>query len=281
MYRHTALSLVLLTVLNGGVLQAGFVSLTFDSATPGTLLDKNGIGTGFTHRLPGTGAGIASFDPNMTLDTANSRLVLKSTRSDFNTTTWGRNLSGMEAPSLLIQNLGSQDFLMEACFANVLVNQASDQIGIFAGASADLVIRGGVHEQFQSSTYQGFMVTSKNGSDQGPAGGQLSLFHSGDDALFRMGRIAGQWFFYWENLTTGSHYQTASFSDASLDAINDMYFGVFNHDARNATGQDAYLKSFSIRTGDDVHAVPEPSSLAIFGVLSIIGMGKVRKRRSL
>jgi hypothetical protein len=62
------------------------ITLDFNSPSPGTLNDTNGLGSGFTHRLPGSGSSIATNDPNLTLDTGASRLLVVSTRSDFNTT---------------------------------------------------------------------------------------------------------------------------------------------------------------------------------------------------
>jgi hypothetical protein len=273
----TALSLV--PLLLGSVTYGGFWQLSFDSAHSGTLADKDGYGTGFTHRLPGTGASIPANDPNLTLDTANGQLILGSTRSDFNTTGWGRNLTGIEAPSLRVQGLGLQDFRVEARFDNVQVNQASDQIGIFAGASANLLLRGGVHEQNLGSSYQGFLIASENGADRSPGGGKLNLFRSGDDARFRMERLGGIWSFSWENLTTGATHQTTPFSDASLNAIDDYYFGVFNHDARNNTPQDAYLQYFSLWTGGDVNPVPEPASIAMWGLAGALGLVIARRRK--
>jgi len=43
----------------------GSINLTLDSPIAGTIADANGLGTGFTHRLPGTGSSIAANDPYM------------------------------------------------------------------------------------------------------------------------------------------------------------------------------------------------------------------------
>lgn len=144
----------LILVATVGQVQAGFISLNFDSSVSGTISDQNGLGTGFTHRLPGSGSALPSSDPNLVLDTVNSRLIVGSTRSDINGNGFGRNLEGMEAPGLLLSGIGTRNFSVEAVFRDLLVEQPSDQIGIYVGSSVDLVVRGGVHEQSNSPIVQ-------------------------------------------------------------------------------------------------------------------------------
>jgi len=61
------------------------LALDFRGARPGTLADAAGAGTGFTHRLPGTGAALPAGDPNLRLRPGAGGLELTATGSDLNT----------------------------------------------------------------------------------------------------------------------------------------------------------------------------------------------------
>lgn len=255
-------------------LSAGTTTLDFNAPAPGSLNDVNGVGTGFTHRLPGSGGSIPANDPNLTLDAGNSRLLVGSTRSDFNLTGFGRNLPGMEAPALLLSGIGSDNFMVRARYSDLHVDQLSDQIGILVGASVDNLVRGGVHEG--PTGYQAFFGYSQNGLDQAPGGGTADQFLAGQDGLFEIGRISGLWHFSWQNLTNPSLSGSLhSILVPNLDGENDLYVGIFNHDARNTTPQTAYLEYFQVLTGP---SVPEPSTLALT-TLGLIGLAARGWRR--
>ena len=57
--------------------------LTFRQDGADGLRDRNGRGTGLTHRLPGTGHGLPADDPHLLLDPARGRLELTTTQSDL------------------------------------------------------------------------------------------------------------------------------------------------------------------------------------------------------
>src|SRR5262249_42138579 len=59
--------------------------LAFDRALPGSIRDQNGLGTGLTQRLVGTGRALTENDPNLRLDIAKAQLELTTTNSDLNT----------------------------------------------------------------------------------------------------------------------------------------------------------------------------------------------------
>ena len=129
-----------------GVGQAnGAINLTFDTPVPGTIADINGLGTGFTHRLPGTGGSIATNDPNMDLLANPGSLLLTSTRADINQYNT-RNLHVLEAPGVFLSNVGTQDISISALFLNVVVPNASDQLELYVGVSSEKVLRAGVHD---------------------------------------------------------------------------------------------------------------------------------------
>jgi hypothetical protein len=255
---------------------ADVIVLDFNAPVPGTLADTNGLGTGFTHRLPGSGGAIPANDPNLLLDTANGRLIVNSTRSDFNTTGFGRNLAGMEAPTIGLPGIGAGNLSIEAIFFDLQVDQLSDQIGVLAGSSVDNVVRGGTHEAFTRPAYQAISTYSLNGGDIGPFFGILDLFAPGDDMLVRLSRINGQWQFFWQNLTQPNlTYASPFFTLPLLDAETDLYVGIYNHDARNTTPQQAFLGQFTVRTGTDA-TVPEPATLWLALVCALLAIAKRR-----
>ena len=283
MSRCYCLVVVAVAGLCAGSSQAGVIVLDFSAPVPGTIADVTGLGSGFTHRISGSGGAIPTNDPNMTLNTANGHLLLGSVRSDFNSNGFGRNLAAMDSPGLLLLGLGSQDFLIEAIFRNLQVNQLGDQMGLYAGSSVDLVVRGGVHEHNNGSIYQSFVGYSQNAIDGPPSFGGLNVLNAGDDSRFQLGRINGQWFFRWENLTqSGVSLTSPYFSLPLLDAQTSLYVGAFNNDSQNFQSQTAIIDSFIVRTGADVTAtVPEPATLTLWSLVSLAGFGVdwYRKRR--
>jgi hypothetical protein len=262
MIRTLLLSSAIIMILAGDTLGES-KRLEFDVVSPGTLTDSNGNGTGFTVRLPGSGASIPANDPNLTLDTVNGYLIVNSTRSDFNLTGFGRNLAGMEAPAILIPGAGNDNFVVRAKYLDIHVNQLSDQIGVVVGTSVNNVTRGGAHD-----TNQAFFTWSQNGVDSLPNGGATNVIQDGDDAVFQIGRIGGQWHFRWQNLDAPAlSGSIENFAVPGLDSEADLYFGIFNHDARNTTRQIATLDYFEILTGA---SVPEPASLGLQTVMILL-----------
>jgi RNA polymerase sigma factor (sigma-70 family) len=60
------------------------VRLTFGRSAGASIHDVNGLATGLTHRLPGTGSQLPEHDPNLRLDPDKAQLELTITRSDLN-----------------------------------------------------------------------------------------------------------------------------------------------------------------------------------------------------
>ncbi|QDU19787.1 hypothetical protein [Urbifossiella limnaea] len=74
----------------------------------------SGTGTGFTHRLPGTGAGLPASDPNLRLVLPSGRLEVTATGSDLNTLL---RLEQAEFPGVRLADLGftgGEDFEVAA-----------------------------------------------------------------------------------------------------------------------------------------------------------------------
>ena len=137
------------------VMPTGTSSLNFSSAAGG-ILDSNGVGTGFTSRLPGTGTALPSSDTNLVLDTANGLLDILTTSSDYNASAYNNpdgstnsdgstineafngGLAVNESLGVPLSSLGfngNQDLNVTALFPQPFPVTASfDQFGCFVGA---------------------------------------------------------------------------------------------------------------------------------------------------
>jgi len=110
------------------------VLLSFDAPVASTIPDTNALGTGFTHRLPGTGGSIPVNDPNLNLLSMPGYLSFRSTRSDINQLNgFGRNLGALDAPGVLLSGMVGQDFRVTAKFDDVQVPDLSDQLLLYVG----------------------------------------------------------------------------------------------------------------------------------------------------
>src|SRR3989442_8661110 len=113
------LGLLLAGALCVSSLQAATLTLNFSSAG-GAILDTNGVGTGFTARMPGTGANITNNDPTLLLNTGGGVLQMHtSPGADFSgqvamadATVVGINLSDLGFN-------GGNDFSATAAFVNI------------------------------------------------------------------------------------------------------------------------------------------------------------------
>lgn len=242
------------------------ITLTFDSPVPGTILDSAGLGTGFTHRLPGTGATLPADDPNMTLRTETGELDLRSTNADING--GGINLGQLEAPGFLLPNVGSVDVSLSAEFRNVRVTGLSDQLLLYFGDSASNVVRAGMHE---SNVY--LIIANRGAFDTFPFASGTDAFTTGDDIVLNFGRSNGLWQLSWQNLTNPTKSGASpQVSIPWLDAINDLYAGVMACNARSGTSFTASLHS--------VTAVPEPSTwVMVAGGIACVSWGVWRRRK--
>jgi hypothetical protein len=77
--------------------------ITFEAAAPKTITDNQWQGTGFTHRLPGTGSSLLKNDANLSKE-QNGLLAVKSTYSDINV--GGVNLNNMETLAVPLNDIG-------------------------------------------------------------------------------------------------------------------------------------------------------------------------------
>jgi PEP-CTERM motif len=244
---------------------AGFVTLDFDGDVPGTITDKHGVGSGFTHRLPGSGGALPSNDPNMDLLSTPGHFTLSSTRADIN---GGANLGQLEAPALLLSGIGAQDFSVSALFRDVRVPNGSDQLMLFVGTSTTNVVRAGFHE------LDVYAIVENTGSgDQRPYLSDFNAFNPGDDVLMTFARRNLQWQLSWQNLTnSGANGASSIVSLPWLDAESDLYVGVLAANAGTGTPFLGKLDYFKVQ------GVPEPSSVVLFG-LAFTGLICLSRKR--
>jgi hypothetical protein len=211
--------------------------LTFHEAVAGTLHDTTGVGTGLTHRLPGTGDALADDDPFLRLDPAKGRLELTATRSDLN----GRyRLRGGEYPGLRLSGLGftgAEDFEVSAVFPESPALNFIGQFGLYAGARSDRAIRGGVIKLRKDGAeiYTQFLVNNPNGKDADLY--EVGLLRPGTDLRLTLRRAAGKYTLTVENLSTGGASTLAIRHPDYLDPERDLYVGLFAAEPRSDVGR--------------------------------------------
>ena len=247
--------------------EAGVV-LSFDLAVPGTIADANGAGTGFTHRLPGTGGALPSSDPNLTLQAGQGRLLLQSTAA--NIVLGGINIGNFEAVGFHLAGIGDSDLRISAVRQDVSLPNLSDQLMLYAGTTSTNVLRGGVHEgnqYFLAENTGGFDFSSWSGSG-------LSAFSSGDSIRVTLGRTNGLWQLEWDNLTTSVSGSSTPYSVGWLNAADDLYVGIAAANARSNIPFVGKIASFSVT------AVPEIDSVGMGSVLALVtcALGLIERR---
>lgn len=258
-------------IVHSAFARAATITLDFASEKPGTILDKNGLGTGLTYRLPSTGASLPPQDPNIELDTQNHQLILTTTNSDIN---YAQNLGVGEYFGVRLSDLGftgTEDFSVTAVFKNIPTpTWAYDQFGLYAGPSAYQTTRGGFLDWGIGAT---FLVIANNNNDIDVDHSQMGLPASGPiEATLR--RTGGRWTY----LFNGVSLETKAQPDF-LNGLSDLYVGIEGADAAGNT-MTLYIDSFSATVNSS--AVPEPATLITWSVLggmgAIVGWRRRRKR---
>ena len=234
---------------------AATLTLNFSSAG-GTVLDTNGVGTGFTTRLSGTGADITGNDTNLLLNTGAGHLTMHtSPGADFN---GQAAMSGASVPGVLLSTLGytgANDFTATATFINItnfLLNP--DQLCMFVGTDSATGVRAGFinFSQFHATNTdanEGFGVLTSGGSDAFPrffgtvVGGTMTV---------QIKRIGG----VWGVTVNGIDRMPNSSADGTgtpeppgvigLDAASDLFVGVVAMDVFNDSPWTVDLDTFTV-----------------------------------
>ncbi|HEY7429019.1 MAG TPA: FecR domain-containing protein [Gemmataceae bacterium] len=217
--------------------------LLFRRPVEGTLLDQTGLGSGLTHRLPGTGSDLAGRDPNLRLNRDKEQLELTTTNSDLNTQ---YKLHHGEYLGMRLRDLGftgPEDFAATVTIPNIPALEVVGQFGLYAGARSDCSIRGGLIGDKQPGQYTQFLVNNQNGCDI-PDVCKVGLLTPGTDLRLTLKRVQGKYSLTVENLTKGNASTLTIRHPDFLDSENDLYIGLFGANTQSEVRKTLIFKDF-------------------------------------
>jgi hypothetical protein len=213
------------------------LDLPFSSPASGGLRDVNGLFTGFTGRLPGTGAALPELDPHLRLDGALGLLNLGTTQADFN---GAAGLDANSSPGAALGDLGftgGEDFAVTAVFRPLAGLEFIDQVGLYVGASSGALTRAGT---IVFGAPERYAVHSENGADHG--GRFFGFGFDGSDGMtVTITREAGAWRYYVDGVEW-----TPQTPPAFLDGRADLTAGVFAVTPLNSRAKNLAIDSFSL-----------------------------------
>jgi hypothetical protein len=219
--------------------------LTFDRPGQG-VRDAAGLGTGLTHRLPGTGAELPGLDPNLRLDPARGQLRLTTTDSDLNTQF---KLHHGEYLGVRLADLGftgKEDFAVTVTIPDIPALEFIGQFGLFAGSRSDQNIRGGLlsSRRNEPGQYTEFLVNNHQGRDANLH--MVGLLSTGTDLRLTLKRTAGRYSLAVENLTAGSASTLTIRHPEFLDGRPDLFVGLFGANTQSEVRKTLTIKEFSV-----------------------------------
>jgi hypothetical protein len=220
------------------------LTIDFRRAAKDGVLDRDGHGTGLTHRLPGTGGQFGARDANLTLDTAQRQLALTTTNSDIN------RQVGMATGEYLGVRLadlgftGKEDFAVAVALPKIPALQSVGQFGLYAGTKSDRNIRGGVISKREPGQYTQFLVNNNGGRDADSH--FVGLSSTGDDLRLTLRRTAGKYALTVANETTGGSTTLATRHPDFLDAESDLYVGLFGANTQSEVRKTLVIKEVQV-----------------------------------
>lgn len=224
------------------------IRLSFDRSVGGSVRDANGLGTGLTDRLPGTGTLLPEHDPNLRLDPDKAQLELTTTRSDLNNK--GFRLVRGEYLGVRLSDLGftgKEDFAVTAIIPNIPALINYDQFGLYAGTKSDRNIRGGLikwGDKDPAGWNQGFLVNNNGGTDTDIR--KVGLLSPGTDLRLTLRRTEGKYSMAVENLAEkGASTLTIRHPDF-LDGEADLFVGLFGANPFRDERNTLTIKEFSV-----------------------------------
>ncbi|HSI37425.1 MAG TPA: FecR domain-containing protein, partial [Tepidisphaeraceae bacterium] len=220
------------------------LALDFRAPAPGTLADAAGMGTGLTHRLPGTGAALPPSDSNLRLNASAGVLEVTTTRSDINTQF---RLDQGEYPGVRLSALGfngGEDFEVTAVLPHIPSLAAVGQFGLYAGARSDRVIRGGLISRRTVAEYRQFLANNDGGRDSDS--NYIGVVPTGADVRLTLRRVAGKYSMTVESLSTGAASTLSIRHPAFLDDERDLYVGLFAASAGSDEAGTVAVKAFRV-----------------------------------
>ncbi|HVK07818.1 MAG TPA: FecR domain-containing protein [Gemmataceae bacterium] len=198
-------------------------ALDFRQPIAGTVRDRSGQGTGFTHRLKWTGFALPPNDRNLNLN-PDRGLELTTTNSDINRQV---NMPTGEYLGLRLADLGftgAEDFEIAADFPHIPALRRVGQFGVFVGTSSSRNIRGGLISK-DGGTYTQNLVNNFRGPDTDSV--FVGLSSTGDDLWVILKRTAGRYAMTVENRTRGSTVTLTTKQPTHLDGLTDLQVGIF------------------------------------------------------
>ena len=218
------------------------VNLGFNAPATSGIQDASGQFTGFTSRLPGTGAALPAFHPNLRLDSADGMLELVTTQGDFN---GQAGLSNASAPGISLADLGftgTEDFSVNVVFRPLLTLQFIDQVGLYIGSHSNLLTRAdtivfGSPEFHSAHTQNGFDYDGR-------------FFGFGLDAADGMTITIGREGGVWRYVIDGREWNPLS-APAFLDGRADLIAGVFAVTPLNNTPKTIEVDAFALVVATD------------------------------
>jgi ferric-dicitrate binding protein FerR (iron transport regulator) len=217
--------------------------LEFDRAQRGGVRDRDGLRTGLTHRLPGTGHRLADNDGNLCLNRDRAQLELTTTNSDLNTQYQLHHGEYLGARLADLGFTGKEDFAVKVTIPKIPALEDVGQFGLYAGAQSNCNIRGGLIGHKAAGQYTQFLVNNKDGKDTDDIC-KVGLLFTGTDLRLTLERTRGKYALTVENLTNGSTSTLTIRHPDFLDAENDLYVGLFGANTQSEVRRTLTFKDF-------------------------------------
>ena len=218
------------------------VTLDFQQPIEGGLRDAAGLGTGLSHRLPGTGRRLKPNDENLTLNLAQGQLELTTTNSDLNTQ---YRLDQGEYLGIKLSDLGftgPEDFALTVVVPSIPALQRVGQFGLYAGIQSDHSIRGGLLSRKEPEQYRQFLVQNEHGKDAPPH--FVGLTTPGDDLRLTLRREGKLYSLTVENLTNGLSTTLTMPQPPYLEGQSELHVGFFGANTQSEIRRTLILKEF-------------------------------------
>jgi len=233
------------TIVAPPVIVPRTLRLGFDRALDKTIRDREGLGTGLTHRLPGTGKHLTERDDNLYLNQDKAQLELTTTNSDLNTQF---QLDKGEYFGVRLADLGftgKEDFAVAVTIHNIPALDVVGQFGLYAGARSDRSIRGGLIGHMEAGQYTQFLVNNDKGIDTADIC-KVGLLSTGTDLRLTFKRTGGKYSLTVENLTEGSASTLTIRHPDFLDEEKDLHVGLFGANTQSEIRKTLIFKDFQV-----------------------------------
>jgi hypothetical protein len=219
--------------------------LSFTTPADGSLRDATGIGTGLTHRLPGTGTALPANDPNLRLVPEKGQLELTTTNSDLNTQ---YRLGRGEYLGLRLADYGftgTEDFELAATFPAIPALAGIGQLGLYCGTRSDRAIRGGVLvSDHVPGQFTQFLVNNPDGKDTDTR--RIGLSEAGTTLRMTLRRAGGKYTLTVENQTVGFANTLAIRHPDFLDREADLFVGLFGANTQSDVRRTIAVKDVTL-----------------------------------